>query len=368
MKILLLLLLAFPSFATKHYNVLRNGDNYVSVFPTTVRVGDTVVLKGNYGVIEITNIDGVTFINEGIVNIRYFNLWKGAKNVNLLGNQTAGLKYGIIITNTGEGFGMNWECVGNMEVAGIRITRGGIGFKLSTIPNTVYPLTYQNMYFHDSQIDSTGQEAVYFGRDELGGPFITARIERIDVRFTGRDGIQVRNGTFKVNYNIVDSVGRKGEGWHDEGILFGGNTNGGECIGNTVRRVPGNALWINGYGTFKIDDNNLSSKDASIFTTDAQQDAENIQRVMNQTFEITNNVLRSYGTNYVLQMYKRATGIPVTLRYGGNITNQGSSIAQGITVTAITTPAPTPTKIILARVFIGGYEWILYSDKTVDVR
>ncbi|MDX2048633.1 MAG: hypothetical protein SFU87_17735, partial [Chitinophagaceae bacterium] len=104
MKKLILLLTLFSCIhasARKVYDVIRPGGDFWhnnGSFNTQygVNPGDTVVLRaGTYGHIDITNISGVTFINEGQVLVDSWNFNNGAINVKILGNGTAGIKYGI---------------------------------------------------------------------------------------------------------------------------------------------------------------------------------------------------------------------------------------------------------------------------------
>lgn len=353
----------------KVYNVIKPGGDlwyYTNNFNKEFNVnpGDTVVLKaGTYGHIDITHIDGVTFINEGQVIVDSWNFNNGATNVKLLGNGTPGIKYGIKI-NGKNNFATRWFATGNLEIAHIEIDGSKMGFQVKTLPYETYPLNWINLSIHDCLIQNTGQEGVYAGADELGGPYMIGKIYNVIVKNTGRDGIQVRNGTFEVYDNVVDGIGTSNDPGHTHGILFGGNTNNGICRNNKVSNVKyGFALFINGYGTFTIECNDFKSSGSSIFTKNFNK-SEDLQKVGRQEYIVRNNSMTS-DNNQSMETYMENNGIPVKVTYTGNKTSGKAAVQKDIPLTqsnngpsitlqscgSITTPTtPTPPVVTVPNV------------------
>ena len=308
-----------------------NTNNFNSQFG--LQPGDTVVLRsGRYGHIDITHINGITFINEGQVEINSFNLGNGATNIRVLGNGTPGIQYGIRIKGTNGYFATDWTATGDLEIGNVEVAGNNMGFKVTSVPGTAYPLSYQNLWIHDCLVQNTTQEAMYLGRDELGGPFITAKVERNIVRNAGRDGIQVRNGTFEIIDNVVDNVGVGNSYGHTHGILFGGNTKNGVCERNIVTNVNyGFALFINGYGTFSVQCNTFSSSGSAIFTKNFEKQ-EDLQGVGYQRFEVHNNTIGS-ATGRSVESYANANGISVALNATGNKTGNTFGVQSTVSFT-----------------------------------
>lgn len=330
-----------------HTNIIANGDFWGASIDFNaskgVAPGDTVILKGNYGHIEFGKINGVTFLNDGPVTIKSMNIYAGGRDIKLLGNGTAGLERGIKIQGTN--FGINWEAVGSLEIGYVEIIGNAMGIKVSTQPNVSYPLDYQSLYIHHCKIQGVGQEGMYLGRDELGGPFITGKVIQNSVSDCGRDGIQVRNGVFEVNYNSVTNVGLNGEGIHDEAILFGGNSKGGICKGNIIQMVPGNGIFCNGAGEFFFVQNTMNVKGPGIFTKSPIV-AEDLQKLGYQHITIQGNTITS-ASGIALQSYKE-NAVPTTIKYYQNATTGRTEVMPGITFTTdVPVPNPPPAPIAL---------------------
>lgn len=316
--------------------------------------GDTVVLKaGTYGHIDITKIDGITFINEGQVIIDSWNFNESAKNVRLLGNGTASIKYGIKI-NGSTNFATRWYATGNLEIANIEVAGSRMGFQVKGEPGVTYATNNQKLWIHDCYLHDTYYEAFYIGSDELGGPWIDSRIENNIVKNIGRDGIQTRNGYFEILNNTIDQIGLNNNSGHTHAILVGGNTKNSIIRGNTVSNTPyGFGVFINGYGTHTVECNTISSGLAAVFTKN-YENQEDLQHVGYQTFDVRNNTLSS-SANKSVESYYVNNGIKVSLNYTGNKTANPTYIEPGIIITqsnngstvvpvcGTVTPAPTPT-------------------------
>ncbi len=330
MKKLILLLTLFSCIhasARKVYDVIRPGGDFWhnnGSFNTQygVNPGDTVVLRaGTYGHIDITNISGVTFINEGQVLVDSWNFNNGAINVKILGNGTAGIKYGIRFIGRAN-FASRCYATGDIEFGWLEVAGNLMGFQVKTDPGVGYPLNYQRVLAHDLYIHDTGQEAIYFGSDNLGGPQINGRIWNVKTERTGRDGIQTRNGTFIIEDCEVISPGLAGDNNHNHGFLIGGNTKNGtirRCIG---RNIPNFGIFCNGYGEILIECNDIQSGNSALFTKNTEY-WEDLQKVGYQNFTVRNNIFTSVRS---IEMGSNNANIAVR----GNVTNNKCSGSVGV--------------------------------------
>jgi hypothetical protein len=328
-KLILLLTLFFciHASARKVYDVIRPGGDFWhnnGSFNTQygVNPGDTVVLRaGTYGHIDITNISGVTFINEGQVLVDSWNFNNGAINVKILGNGTAGIKYGIRFIGRAN-FASRCYATGDIEFGWLEVAGNLMGFQVKTDPGVGYPLNYQRVLAHDLYIHDTGQEAIYFGSDNLGGPQINGRIWNVKTERTGRDGIQTRNGTFIIEDCEVISPGLAGDNNHNHGFLIGGNTKNGtirRCIG---RNIPNFGIFCNGYGEILIECNDIQSGNSALFTKNTEY-WEDLQKVGYQNFTVRNNIFTSVRS---IEMGSNNANIAVR----GNVTNNKCSGSVGV--------------------------------------
>jgi lysophospholipase L1-like esterase len=278
------------------------------------------------------------------------NLNAGAKNVKLLGNGTPGLQYGIKI-NGANNFATYWKATGEIEIAYVEVVGTAAGIEVKHPPGEAYTQNFANVKIHDNYIHDHRLEGMYIGMDNLAlDVLINAEIYNNIVRNSGNDGIQTRNGTFNIHDNIVDNVAVSPAFPYDiNGILVGGNTKDSIIRNNTVSRVPGTAIFNNGWGNHTIACNVISSTQPGIFTKNYEFATEDLQDVGFQNFNIQNNTITST-SGIALQTYYSSNGSTTTTNFSNNKTT--GSVDANYTVTqsnntgsvvpnCSTTPPPT---------------------------
>lgn len=346
---LCLLVYVFSFAGVRRYNVFTTaGDKYWAGinFMTNfgLNPGDTVVIPSGiaFGHVELMDVNDIVFINEGPIQatIKSFNIYRStarpgvpatvAQHAQVLGSGNPALQYGLKISGTN--FAINWEAVGNLVFRRVEIGPGNaMGIKISTVPGLSYPLNYQNLIIEDCYIHDVGQEAMYIGRDELGGPYIFPTIKRNKIRRSGRDGIQVRNAkNIVIEANDVDTVGTAGHVDHDHGILIGGNSYGGSVIFNKVDHVPGYAMFFNGYGTYEIACNDFKSNGPTMFGKNYPTFEDHLDS-NSQKYIIHDNILA--GNALALQAYDNNNEVTLTIQYFNNKTSGGTDVQAGIIFT-----------------------------------
>lgn len=321
-----------PGSGERRTNVITPGSYVISDGADDFMVDynldpcDTVVLAaGTYNEFDITNINCIVFINDGQVILNNFNLQNGATNVQLLGNGTPGLAYGIQINaHTDLRFGIHWFATGTLRIQNVEIYNTTIGIQVKTSPEETYPLDYQTIVIDSCYIHDVTLEAIYLGSDELGGPFMdSSKVFDCVIYNSGNDGIQTRNGYFEIYNNDLDNIAINPAFPYDIcGILVGGNTTGSKIWGNTVGEVPGNALFINGWGTHEVYCNSFESVEAAIFISNAVEQ-EDMQSVGFSFYDIHDNILTSNTDNYALSYIFETNGKEMDIEYINNKTSDG---------------------------------------------
>lgn len=355
---LLIILLLLPGLlqARKVRNVLKNGvDNWFQNYDFNQRFGlndgDTVVLSGDYGDIDMKRVHGITFINEGLVTLKSWTIYQGgqAHNVSLLGNQTPGLKYGIQIKGTR--FAIRWEVTGVCDVFNVSTQDNQVGVKITHIDTIKHAFPYLKLTIKDCAFYDASLEAIYIGSDKLTGPFITGKIINCIVKRSGWDAIQCRVGEFEIIGNYCDSIGLAGAAGQDHGILIGGNTKSSVIRDNVVTHVRGYGVFNNGFGEQVIEGNTLEGN-IMVQNYGAKTD---FQKVGYQKFTIRNNTI--FDTDgYALYAY-RNNAMPITVVYENNITAGKTNVQPGVVFNVVQPPAKKVAKIIT-----------VYSDGSISER
>ncbi len=307
---------------------------FMGNFNTTFNLNpcDTVVLQaGTYGRIDIGIVDGITFTNNGQVIVNSVNFYSGSKNVKLLGNGTPGIQYGIKI-NGANSFATYWKATGELEIAYVEVVGTAAGIEVKHPPGEAYTQNFANLKIHDNYIHDHQLEGMYIGMDNLSlDVLINAEIYNNIVRNSGNDGIQTRNGTFNIHDNIVDNVALSPAFPYDiNGILIGGNTKNSTIHNNTVSRVPGTAIFNNGWGNHTITCNVISSNQPGIFTKNYEFTTEDLQNVGFQNFVIQNNTINST-SGVALQTYYANNGSSTSTNFSNNKTSGSVDASYSVT-------------------------------------
>lgn len=304
--------------------------------------GDTVLIPaGTYPSIDVLNATGITFKNSGgLVTVGHFNLGPKCKDCKILGNGYGGVTYGIRAVNASN-FGFGLSCTGNIEVAWVESIGNVIGIQLVGEDGPAYAVNVQNLHLHDCRIQEAQFESVYLGYYIVGGIYMTALVERIDIVDSGSDGIQCRNGYFEIYDCTGNGIGLTGDSSNAQFILFGGNTNGGIAKRNYGRNVHGYGIFCNGWGDFLFECNDIESAASSIFTKNYEY-AQDLQGVGHQTITERNNTLVSTSGVAFEHYYHDhvAAGVsgpdkPVTVTALNNRTAGTPNIESGASFTSI---------------------------------
>lgn len=299
--------------------------------------GDVVLIPaGSYPSIDILKADGITFKNYGgKATIGHFNLGPGVKDCKILGNGHSGTTYGIKVIDP-DRFGLGLSCTGNIEIGWVESDGNILGIQLVGQPGPTYAVNSQNLYLHDCKVSNSIQEAVYLGYYIVGGIYMTALVERIVVVNAGADGIQCRNGSFQVYDCNLNGIGLNGDSINAQGVLFGGNTNGGKAKRNVMRNVGGFGIFCNGWGSFEFSCNDMQTNSSGIFTKNYEYD-QDLQNVGYQNISEHDNIIVA-ANNIAFEHYYRtaseagASGPnkPVTATATNNKTSNGSNIQPGV--------------------------------------
>lgn len=308
-----------------------DGVNFNSTYG--LNPGDTVLIPaGTYGSIDIMQATGITFKNSGgVASMGHFNLGPMVKDCKILGNGHGPTTYGIKTTSSSN-FGLGLSCTGNIEVAWVESDGNILGIQLVGQTGVTYAVNAQNLHLHDCKVSNSIQEAVYLGYYIVGGIYMTALVERIIVRDAGADGIQCRNGYFEVYDCDLDGVGLNGDSINAQGILFGGNTNGGKAKRNVMTNVGGYGIFCNGWGTFEFSCNLITCNTSGIFTKNYEydQDLQNVgfQNIMehDNTINSLNGIAFEHYYHSAAEAGSGGPDKPVTATATNNKTDDGSNI------------------------------------------
>lgn len=315
-----------------HENILKNNQsNWFQNVDFNERYGiepgDFVVLRGKYGDVDFKKINGVTFVNDGPVEMASMTIYPGggAQDICVLGNQTSGLKYGIQFK--GNRFALNFGSVGKMEFKGLATDGNQVGFKIVGAQGVVYPINEVDLLIEDCMIENCRLEAMYIGADHLTGPWIKGRIIRNIVRNAGWDAIQCRVGEFEILENDCDNIGIEGAPGQDHGILIGGNTKNSKIIGNILRRVRGYGIFNNGFGDQEISCNDIECGGDG-FQVNNYGAKTDTQKVGYQHFIIHDNYIKP-GSGLAGRGYSN-NPMPISITYTNNRTSGKISIHKDI--------------------------------------
>jgi hypothetical protein len=180
---------------------------------------------------------------------------------------------------------------------------------------------------------------------------MTALVERIIVRDAGADGIQCRNGYFEVYDCDLDGVGLNGDSINAQGILFGGNTNGGIAKRNIMANVGGFGIFCNGWGDFEFACNLITCNTSGIFTKNYEYD-QDLQGVGFQNINEHDNTINAANGIAFEHYYRSHMDVygtagpnkPVTVHATNNRTAGTSNIQPGaVFVPSNNGPAVTVT-------------------------
>jgi hypothetical protein len=328
--------------------------------------GDIVIVPaGKYGSLEIFKANGITFINEGgQAEFKFISFYQGTQNMAVLGNGSPGTQFGFKCYSPNH-FGGLFETVNRLVLQNIHVEGTTMGFQVLTKPGASYPGNEQILNIENCLIEKVKDEGLYLGADALGGPWIVGNIRNNVLRNCGRDGIQVRNGFFNVENNVIEGTGGNGEEWHSHGILFGGNSNGGICKNNKVSGVGGIGLFINGMGDFQIQGNSFQSQGSAVFINN-YADKEDLQRVGFQRVTIKGNKLVE-GNGKSLEVLRDPAKAPQQVDFYYNEYSGHLEVQPGVVfnhAAQIPDPVePVPVKLLWTAIK-NKRKYNVYSDNT----
>jgi hypothetical protein len=249
--------------------VTKGGDNGIYIDGSSVKPGDTIVLKasGNpYSYFAVGSLFGtkecpVTIINEGgQINLINGIAIDNSRFVNITGTGDAKQEYGFKIedpNSSGVGIDIHGRSA-YIEVQHIFIHDKTYGLWLKQEGSCIDSLQFpnwiiSNIYIHDNKIVRMNQEGMYLGSTDPNG----AR----DVQCNGKiiHPKPLRLGNIKVYNNIVDSTNRSGI------QLSCGSGTMNEIFNNTVTHcgfelsdIQGNGISLGGYSNAKIYNNKIN--------------------------------------------------------------------------------------------------------------
>jgi hypothetical protein len=296
--------------------------------------GDTVVLSGTYGDIDFRKINGIVFVNDGQVIIKSITIYHGgdARDIQVLGDQTPGIKYGIKCISPNGRFAMNFQAVGKLVFRGISTDGNQVGFKIIYDRNVKFPTNKVDLLIENCEVKNCKLEAMYIGADHhsVDGPFIKGIIRNCVVKNAGWDAIQCRAGQFQILDNVCDSIGLARVRQQNHGILVGGNTKSSTVRGNKVTNVTGYAFFSNGFGEQVFECNEGQAGEGGITVSNASVNTD-FQKVGYQKFIVRNNIITSTSPD-ALKAYKTNNQLPIEVVYTNNRSNGQAFFTPGVKV------------------------------------
>lgn len=290
---------------TVFYNA--NAENLMTTY--SLNPGDVIVLQpGYYNTIDFMgyfNDITITSSNTGTVNISgRVNFGAEGQHHKFIGNLAVS-KNITISSGLGGYFATSSRSSGDIYYRNLSLVDNFMGIQVehrdSSDPEYAsYLLDYQNLIIDNVTIDGTGQEAMYIGSNIISDHQIYGIIRNCTVLNNGRDGIQCRNGLFRIEYNTITGVGQNLETAHGHGILYGGGGGSTDInlktwiLNNEISDAYVYGIFINGYGYIWIEGNNVQSDiESAIFCKNYESDTEDILGIAFQHFTLKNNTWES---------------------------------------------------------------------------
>lgn len=259
-----------PKPACKGHKIVvtKGGDNGIYIDGSSIKPGDTIVLKAAnnpYTYFAVGNLYGtkecpITIINEGgQVTLTNGMAIDNCRFVNISGNGNSKEEYGFKIEDPASN-GVGIDIHGRsafIEVQHIFIHNKTYGFWVKQEGTCIDSLQFpnwiiNNIYIHHNKIVKMNQEGMYLGSTDPNG----ARQVNCNGKITTPRPLRL--GNIKVHDNIVDSTNRSGI------QLSCGSTAMNEIYNNTVTNcgfelsdIQGNGISLGGYSSAKIYNNHI---------------------------------------------------------------------------------------------------------------
>lgn len=327
----------------------------------SLSVGDTVLLpKGYYDWISIYQATGITFLGEDGAIVGEMNFGEMSSDiviVNILfNNHSTNHKHLVQI-----------HASGIVKVINCHFLNGQVGIHVAKTPTEKTAKKTVDLLIEGCNFRGSGQEAIYVGHDLLGGPFINGVIRNNVLRNITNDGIQIRNGSFLVEGNDLDSIGMGGSEGHAHGIPIGGNTKGAIVRNNKLRNVGYYGIFCNGYGDFLFENNDVESKSSAIIVNNGYSKTQDLQKVGYQKFTVKNNRLKA-ANSYSLEAYYSKAFCPQTIYWSNNteinckyFLRSGGDTPEFL----VDTTPPPPPPVDNSNPVIAKYLVEVYKDGTI---
>ncbi|MGY4537298.1 hypothetical protein ACVW0P_001714 [Mucilaginibacter sp. UYNi724] len=241
---------------------------------------------GTRGALLLKNLKGtaanpIIIVNKGgrvtfsvATTASYAFKTQNCQYIKILGNGTAGIKYGFDVNGGNIGITMD-DLSSDFEIANVEVQNCGFaGIMAKTDPSCDAAtqrghFTMRNVSVHDNYIHKTGGEGLYIGNSfyadgisvacgrVLPHDVVNVKVYNNEVDSTGCEGIQVGSATSgcQVYNNTVRYPGRSPfANGQNNGIQLGEGT-GGKCYNNMIADAPGNGIILLGLGDNQLYNN-----------------------------------------------------------------------------------------------------------------
>jgi hypothetical protein len=307
-------------FNTGEDYYLAPGQNFNTV--EGVDPGDYIVLEsGSYGHINIQGtFDDLWIMGppSGMAYVNSFGFGDFGLNVHIIENPAANGVKTLTITNAAyDYFAINCRSTGRIIFRNFNITDAEMGIQVETRIEDIanYRAAYQTLTITGIDINGTNQEGMYIGADTYSTIPITWYIANNTVSNTGRDGIQVRNGSGTVENNSGSNIGLNEDSNHGHGILYGTGSTGCIIRNNTFTNIFYYGALINGFGNITFTGNTLEAGNSGFYFINyaGEQDYEGVGH---QTLTLVGNTFT--GVPVAIDCRRDPAKNPMTLTLGSN--------------------------------------------------
>ena len=255
-----------------------------------IKAGDVIHLShGTYYQILVQNINGTSenpvilenFGGQAVIygDTAYYGISvRNCSFMNLSGNGTDAVFYGIKIAKVGRGGGLSLDKLStNIKVSHIEIGNTAlVGLFAKTDPDCTFTstrdkFTMYDIEIHDCYIHDIGMEGIYAGSSFYTGRMISCngsdtlvyphviegiRVYNIITERTGRNGIQVNSSTKDCQiFNNIISLDSRAETPNQMGGIQIGGGSVCDCFNNHIANGNGSGIEIFGRGNMMIYNN-----------------------------------------------------------------------------------------------------------------
>lgn len=280
---------------------------------------------------------------------------QNCRDIKILGNGAAGVKYGFAVDGGNIGITMD-DLSSDFEIANVEVRNCGFaGIMAKTDPSCDVAtqrghFTMRNVALHNNYIHKTGGEGLYIGNSfyaegvsiacgrVLPHDVVNVKVYNNEVDSTGCEGIQVGSATSdcQVYNNTVRYPGRSPfASGQNNGIQLGEGT-GGKCYNNLIVNAPGNGIILLGLGDNQLYNNIiLNSGENGIFADSRYTPGPGYQFINNTIIAsatdgikinsetipmhtIINNVIVKSGTGVAIHKKSNAVKVTSSNNYTGN--------------------------------------------------